>query len=181
MRTALLLPLALAAAAAWGCGTASKGTEEAAFRVPQRDLTLREAGAPEVEVASPVELATTPMQRAAAHRPQRARRLAPARRPEATAPEALAPAPPPALTPPAALAASAAPGPADPHALAPGQTVTIIPASSGPSTERDWTDQRPSGARRRVVMSPGRHGGGCRPRGGGATFREELLEARGLR
>ena len=57
MRIVMLLPLALAAAAAGGCRTASEGTEQAALGVPQRDLTLQQAAAPEVEIASPVELA----------------------------------------------------------------------------------------------------------------------------
>jgi hypothetical protein len=168
MRTVLLLPLALAVATAGGCRTASVGTEQAAFRVPERDLTLRESGAPDVQVASPVELAGTPTQRATIHRPQRARRPAPAPRPAAPAP-ALVPAP----TAPVPLAASPAPEPPDPHALAPGQSVTIIPASSppssGPSTDRDWTDQRPSGPTRGIAVGSGGHGhgGGCRPRGGG--------------
>jgi hypothetical protein len=166
MRTMLLLPLALAAAAA-GCGTSSEGTEQAAFSVPRRDLTLREAVAPAVEVVSPVELARS--QRPTAHRPQLARRPAQASRSRA-ADAGAAPVAPGALTltdakraPPATDAAA---GPADPHALAPGQTVTVIPASSGTSTPRDWTDQRPSDQGRGVTVGTGRHGGGCEPRGG---------------
>ena len=64
MRIVMLLPLALAAVAAGGCRTASEGTEQAALGVPQRDLTLQQTAAPEVEIASPVELARAP-QRAA--------------------------------------------------------------------------------------------------------------------
>ena len=163
MRTVLLLPFALAVATAGGCRTASEGTEQAAFRVPERDLTLRESGAPDVQVASPVELAGTPTQRATMHRPQRVRRPAPAPSPAAPAP-ALAPTP----AEPVPLATSTAPEPPDPHALAPGQSVTIIPASSGPSTDRgDWTDQRPTGPTRGITIGSGGHGGGCHPRGGG--------------
>jgi hypothetical protein len=161
MRTLLLLPLALAVAAG-GCRTASQETEQAAFRVPERDLTLRESGAPDVQVASPVELANTPTQRATVHRPQRARRPAPAPRPATPVPALVA-------TPaePVPLATSTAPEAPDPHALAPGQSVTIIPASSGPSTEPDWTDQRPSGPTRGISVGSGGHGGGCHPHGGG--------------
>jgi hypothetical protein len=161
MRTLLLLPLALAVATG-GCRTASQGTEQAAFRVPERDLTLRESGAPDVQVASPVELASIPTQRATIHRPQRARRPAPAPRPATPAPT-LVPTP----AEPVPLATSAVPEPPDPHALAPGQSVTIIPASSGPSTDPDWTDQRPSGPTRGIAVGSGGHGGGCHPRGGG--------------
>jgi hypothetical protein len=162
MRIVLLLPLALAVAAG-GCRTASQGTEQAAFRVPERDLTLRESGAPDVQVASPAELASTPTQRATMHQPRRARRPAPAPRSAAPAP-ALVPTP----AEPVPLATSAAPEAPDPHALAPGQSVTIIPASSsGPSTDPDWTDQRPSGPTRGITVGSGGHGGGCHPRGGG--------------
>jgi hypothetical protein len=173
MRIVILLPLALAAVAAGGCRTASEGTEQAALGVPQRDLTLQQTPAPEVEIASPVELARVPAERPTTHRPRRALRPAPARHPEATAPE-VAPA---ALTPtPAATAlAASAPEAADPHALAPGQSVTIIPASSGPTTPADWTDQLPSGRERGVQMGGGGHGGRCKPRGTGrglpAAFR----------
>jgi len=162
MRTALLLPLALAAAAAGGCRTASDGTEQTAFRVPQRDLTLREAQAPEVEVASPVELGRAPVEPRATHRRQRVRPLTPAPRLEVPEPRGAPAAP----AEPAPLASSAS-EPADPHALAPGQTVTIIPASGGTTTEGDWTDQRPSSAGGGVMVGPGGHGGGCRPRGPG--------------
>jgi hypothetical protein len=161
MRILLLLPLALAAAAG-GCRTASKGTEQATFRVPERDLTLRDSGAPNVQVASPVELAVTPTQSAAVHRPRSARRLQPVPHPSAPAP-ALVPIP----ANPVPLATIAAPEAPDPHALAPGQSVTIIPASSGPSTDGDWTDQRPSGPTRGITIGSGGHGGGCHPRGGG--------------
>lgn len=178
MRTVFLLPLALAAAAVAGCGTASEGREQAALRTPRRDLTLRPADAVETEVASPVELGSTPVQRPTTHRLQRSRRPAPARRPQAIeaggAPATPAPAPAPAATVPAFLAASTAPQPADPHELAPGQSVTVIPASSGPSTAPeatpDWTDERPSGARPGIAVGGGGSGGGgCRPGGAGGS------------
>jgi len=175
MRTALLLPLALAAVAAGGCGSGSDGTEQAAFRVPKRDLTLQEAGAAPVEVASPVELANTPVRQATTHHPRRARRSAPEPSADAAEPgNAAASTPVLSATIPARLTAPAASAsePADPHALAPGHTVTVIPASSGPGTDGGWTDQRPSaGGGDGISVSPGRHGGGCRPRGGGRAPR----------
>lgn len=172
MRTVLLLPLALAAAvAAGGCGNASDGTEQTAFRVPQRDLTLQSAGSPDVEVASPVELARTPVHAWASHRPQHTRR--PARAPHrrdaepAAAPAALAPASARTRVDPIALATSEAPEAADPHALAPGRTITVIPASGGPSSTPsapsapEWTDQRPGTADPGTTIHGGGHGGGC--------------------
>jgi hypothetical protein len=173
MRIVMLLPLALAAVAAGGCRTASEGTEQAALGVPQRDLTLQQTAAPEVEIASPVELARAPSERPST-RPRRAHRPAPARHSEPNLPEVaparLTPTPAPAQPVATALAASA-PEAADPHALAPGQSVTIIPASSGPTTPADWTDQRPSGRERGVQVGAGGHGGRCRPRGAGMPGR----------
>ena len=174
MRIVMLLPLALAAVAAGACRTASEGTEQAALGVPQRDLTLQQTPAPEVEIASPVELARGPAERPTTERPRRAHRPAAARQPEASAPE-VAPAtltltPSPAQPVATALAASA-PEEADPHALAPGQSVTIIPASSGPTTPADWTDERPSSRERGVEVGAGGHGGRCRPRGTGMPGR----------
>ena len=170
MRIVMLLPLALAAVAAGGCRTASEGTEQAALSVPQRDLTLQQTPAPEVEVASAVELARVPTQRPAAQHTRRVHRPAPKPHPEASAPEdapaALTPAPAPVQLAPAAFAASE-PEAADPHALAPGQSVTIIPASTGSATPEDWTDQRPSGRERGVDIGGGGHGGRCKPRGTG--------------
>ena len=171
MRTALLLPLALAAAAA-GCGTTSGGRQETAYQVPARDLTLQEPDVPSVEVASPVELARTPAHQAS-HRARRARRSEPQPRHETAGagetPAAAAPAPAPAALE-AAPVATAAAEPADPHALAPGQTVTIIPASNGgPTTDAAPAERlRPEGGRGVTTMHPGGHGGGgCKPRGGG--------------
>ena len=174
MRIVMLLPLALAAVAAGGCRTASKGTEQATLGVPQRDLTLQQTAAPEVEIASPVELARAPRERPTTQRPRRAHRPAPARHPHASlaevAPATLKPTPAPAQPMATALAATA-PEAADPHALAPGQSVTIIPASSGPTTPGDWSDQPPSGRERGVEVGAGGHGGRCKPRGTGMPGR----------
>jgi hypothetical protein len=176
MRTLLLFPLALAAAAAGACGTASDGTEQAAFRAPRRDLTLSQAETPELEVASPVELARAPVQRPTAHRPQRARRPAPVPRPVATrpgdAPVAPAPVPAPTHAAPALLAAGTVSEAPDPHALAPGRTVTLIPVSNGPSSNEPadtptGTDQRPDDDGPETGIHGGGHGGGCKPGGVG--------------
>ena len=168
MRTMFLLPLALAAAAAAsGCGTASEGTEQASLRVPRRDLTLQNAAVAQVEVASPVELASTPIQRSTVHHPRRARRPSPAPSPQSTGSGAAAA---PVLDLTAAqhapLAMSTAPAPADPHELAPGQSVTVIPVSSDPSTVPDWTDEHPSDGGRGIAVGTDGHGGGCRGGGG---------------
>ncbi len=175
MRILMLLPLALAAVAAGACRTASEGTEQAALSVPQRDLTLQQTPAPGVEVASAVELAGARTHRPAARHTRRAHRPIAVPQPDTSAPEAapaaLAPAAAAAQPTPAALAADA-PEAADPHALAPGQSVTIIPASTGSATPGDWTDQRPSGRERGVEMGGGGgHGGRCKPRGTGMPGR----------
>jgi hypothetical protein len=169
MRTVLLLPLALAAAvAAGGCGNASDGADQTASRVPQRDLTLERVGAPAVQVASPVELARMPVQPRASHRPRHASRPARAPQRKAAAPAAPTPATARTIVYPSSLAAREAPEAADPHALAPGRTVTVIPASGGPSSEPSapsapgWTDQRPGDADRGpTIIDEGGHGGGC--------------------
>jgi hypothetical protein len=169
MRTVLLLPLAVAAAMAAGaCRTDSERAEQTAFSVPARDLTLRQPEAPATEVASPVELGRSIPPPPASHRAPRARRPRPAPLAE---PARIAPAPAAEarlrLVSVASTEASEAP---DPHALAPGQTVTVIPVSSGssgaPSSAPEWTDARPGEAGRGTEIHGGRHGGGCGPRGG---------------
>ena len=184
MRTILLLPLALVAAAAAGCHATPDGTEQTAFSVPARDLTLQQTETPQVEVASPVELGRPVAERSATHRAPRSTWSRPARRLQA-APPSSAPAAVPAARvaapkPPAAVATSTASEAPDPHALAPGQSVTIIPVSSasgsgGPSGGADWTDQRPDDAGRGTVIHAGGHGGSCGGHGsgrhGGGGFR----------
>jgi hypothetical protein len=171
MRTALLIPLAVAVVA--GCGGEVSKTserEETASRrlaVPARDLTLSVPRTAETEVASAVELALPKPVPAAsrAHRPRP--KPAPAPAPTAEpAPDAAAE----PLTVPAASEALAEPAPVEEAAssgreLAPGRTVTIIPVSSGPSVAADkgdsWLPSEPS----RGIFVGG--GGTCRRRGGG--------------
>ncbi len=186
MRTVFLFPLALAAAvAAAGCGSAPHDTEQAAARVPERDLTLRQAESSELEVVSPVELGREPVQQATAEPRRHVRAAAPravavsARPVKASAP---APAPvPTASSSPTAVAAAVEAEAPDPHALAPGQTVTVLTASGGPTSDEptssgDWTDQLPANGGGGTTIHGG-HGGDCGPRGhgglpaGGGGFR----------
>jgi hypothetical protein len=174
MRTRLLLPIALAAAAAAGCETGSDGTEQAAFQVPQRDLTLQQAETPQVAVASAVELGRAPVQRPRTEQPRRLRRPAPAPRPAAVknggTPTAPAPAPAETSTAPTSVASAPASEAPDPYALPPGRTVTVIPASSGPSPDPGWTDRGPPDARPGTAIYGGSGGsggsGGCAGSGG---------------
>ncbi len=183
MRTILLLPLALAAAAAAGCHATPDGTEQTAFSVPARDLTLQQTETPQVEVASPVELGRPVAERSATHRAPRSTRSRPAPRleaaPPSAAPAAMREMSVAAPTPPASAATSTTSEAPDPHALAPGQSVTIIPVSSGSGSGGgsgpDWTDQRPDDAGRGTVIHAGGHGGRCGGHGsgrhGGGGFR----------
>jgi hypothetical protein len=168
MRAPLLLLLALVAAlGAAGCGTGSGDPEQTALQPARRDLTLRDGAPAAVEVASPVELARAPAEPRAPRHVSHARRRAAVRVAPA---KALASAP--VAPPPAPVAAPAEAEAADPHALAPGQTVTVLTASTaspaGEPSRADWTDQLPA-TRGRGVMIGGGHGGGCRggPSGGG--------------
>jgi hypothetical protein len=177
MRTTLLVPLALSTAIAVGaCRTASDGAEQTAFQVPKRDLTLSQVGGPQVEVASPVELArVAPTRHQSAPRQQTQRR--PTRTRHHTAPAAQDATAEPAtvdavVTAPSTSAAEATPvsqasyEAPDPFALAPGQTVTVLPASSGGAASNPgWTDRGPPDARRGEPPGPeiwtGGDGGNC--------------------
>jgi hypothetical protein len=166
MRASSLVPLALVLAVAGGCHS---GPEESgqAPRVPARDLTLQQNAAPALEVVSPVEVPRPRPERPTVHRPRRSPPAAPAPSPRAAPPDAApvaeavaAPAPAPAPAPTPAVDA----GPADPRALDPGETVTVIPASSGPSVGSDPAEAPPSRAGRAILIGRG-HGGTCQPRG----------------
>ncbi|HET6837093.1 MAG TPA: hypothetical protein VFH24_03560 [Gemmatimonadales bacterium] len=157
MRPVLLLPLALIVVAS-GCD--SQRGREVATAPPARDLALP-AQTPRVEIASPVELG-----RAKASEARRPARRAPRRtRPAASTilpavlrsgPEAL-----PVNIP--RVETVSLPTPANDRELPPGKTVTIIPASSGPSTSSDGVDDLPPSEGRPIV----RGGGTCRGRGRG--------------
>ncbi len=132
MRTVLLLPIAALVVAAAGCGSEvreqslPRAQRGAARAYPERDLTLVNQS-PEVVVASRLEL--QPLRP-----PARLARAPRSRRLEAK----------PALAAVAAVAPVAAPEPValpdgttwtadNDRELLPGKTVTLIPASSGPS------------------------------------------------
>lgn len=164
MRTISLFPLTAMVAVAAGCGSA--GREQATRSTPQRDLTLVTPTAG-VEIASPVE-----MQQLRIH--HRAIRQAPRSSGEpkiilaaVAAPlAALGTGSAPVLTVPKPVAqptrteATAA----NDRELLPGKTVTVIPASSTPSTSSDTADELPVEQGRTMVAHGG---GGCRGRGRG--------------
>jgi hypothetical protein len=158
MRTVLLLPLALLTAAAAGCVDAPDRTPQSAGRAPSRDLTLERAELPAAAVASPVELMRVPVRARVTHRPQRSRQ------PDSRAP-ASAGAPVPVA--PVAISAAKEVEAADPHALAPGRTITVIPASSGPVSAPARTDEPSADDGGAPAIHAGGHGGRCDPREGG--------------
>ena len=166
MRTVYLLPLTTMLAVVAGCG--SQGREPAAPSLPQRDLTLA-AQAREVAVASPVELQNLrTLYRTA--RPSRTSRRSSAQHPSSVvakpAPAAAAAAPAVVLAShPVAQPASAVSEPVNDRELPPGKTVTVIPASSGPSTGSDWTDELPTAKGGGTMVIGG--GGRCPRRGRG--------------
>ena len=166
MRTVYLLPLAAMVAAVAGCS--SQGREQAALSLPQRDLTLA-AQAREVDIASPVELGSLRAQ----HRTMRASRtlrLRAARRStpveDKYAPAAVAATPAIVLTVAhsAAQPAAVAAVPASDRELLPGKTVTVIPASNGPSNSAEGSDEFPT---TRVGGGGSVMGGGGSGMGGG--------------
>jgi hypothetical protein len=148
----LPLPVVVIAVAA-GCG--SEGRKQTALALPPRDLTLQ-AQTAEIEIASPVELQQL--------RPRR-QTMRPSRRTTRPRPAAIVAEPVVtlAVADSAPQSASPAPIPANDRELLPGTTVTVIPASSGPSTTPEWTDEPPR------TKGPGfvvvRGGGTCPPRG----------------
>jgi hypothetical protein len=174
MRAAVLFPLAFVAVALTGCGgdgTNLSGREETASRAAaaalERDLTLSVPQVPATEVASAIELSLPKPAPAPVHRRYPRPRPKPA--PSAVAESAPAPTPEP-VTVPAVSEALSEPATTDEvfaggRELAPGRTVTVIPASSGPSVEADPGDSwLPSGGSRGVLVGGG---GTCRRRGEG--------------
>ena len=153
MRNRFLLSLTLVVAAGAGCGEQAQDDTATAL---QRDLTLA-APSPTLEVASPVEM----------ERPQ-PRVTRPRSRRHVSAPKAVAidlePVHP-ALTIHASLRATeTTPEPLTDRELPPGQTVTLIPASSGPSTATDPSvDEGLRMIQRGHRCPPARPGIGARP------------------
>jgi len=181
MRAASILPLAFTAAVLAGCRadspqtsneeTASRGVEATAL--PGRDLTLQVPAMSAVEVASAVELSRPAPEPRPAQRARISPKPAPASAPDPApeaAPAAQAAAPVPTV---AVAEALAEPAPVEDVAtgagreLAPGKTVTVIPASSGPSSApEDPTWAPPEASRATIIGGVGGRGGTCRPRGG---------------
>ena len=162
MRSKCLLPLMVAVAVSAGCGS-SKQEVVPAISKAEREIVLP-ARLPEVEVASPMELGRPQAQQA---RPVRKtpRRIRPAEPKIVPALFKLAPAAPPTAMPVSDAAASpAASEPVNDRELPPGKTITIIPASSGPSTSSDAIDELPPDGGRTLVV---RGGGTCRGGDGG--------------
>jgi hypothetical protein len=172
MRAQSLIPLAFAVVVA-GCASEPQDTGGGSG-VPKRDLTLQQAPAPDMAVASRLEVPRPRPERPTVHRPRRSPEpaLAPSRKPappdassnaEAVAVPTVARAPAPSAAPPIVDEA------ADPHALAPGKTITIVPVSTGPSTGSGrQEDEMPSRAGRAIIMMGGGHGDTCRGHGAGA-------------
>lgn len=172
MHSSSLLPLTALLAAVAGCG--SEAGVQAGRSVPQRDLTLVTQTA-EVKIASPVEMQQLRVRQAATRRsPPAARPVSATRSHRALEPSVAA-----VAAPLATLAAGSAPVPAaepaaqpaataltsdNPRELLPGTTVTIIPASTGPSPGSGTADEAPPERGGIMVV---RGGGTCRGRGRG--------------
>lgn len=176
MHSSSLLPLTALLAVVAGCG--SEARVQAGRSVPQRDLTLVTQTA-EVKIASPVEMQQLRVRQAAARRsPPAARPVSATRSHRALEPSVAA-----VAAPLATLAAGSAPVPAaepaaqpaaqpaataltsdNPRELLPGTTVTIIPASTGPSPGSGTADEAPPERGGIMVV---RGGGTCRGRGRG--------------
>ena len=171
MRAASLLPLLYTAALLTACrseiATVVKREEPVSrpATLPARDLTLPAAAPRAVAVASPVEVSRSRPAPAVRPRPKPAPPPPSEARPE---PEPLPePLPEPEDHPQPVHPAPEPPEPAvdGGRELAPGQTVTIIPVSSGPAVEADEDDSWLPSERARGII--GRGGGTCRPRGAG--------------
>jgi hypothetical protein len=181
MSAASTVALALSAAMLAGCAaespeasnqeTASRAVE--ATGLPDRDLTLQTPMTPALAIASPVELSRPILEPQPAPRPKVSPKRSPAPAPvpaPSPAPDAL-----PATDTVVSVSTAAAQVVSEPatvadatvgvgRELAPGKTVTIIPAASGPSSSPEEPSWAPSGPGRSVIVGSG--GGTCRPRGG---------------
>ena len=159
MRTTFLLPLSALVALVAGCE--SEGGERAAGSVPERDLTLV-THTSEVKFASSVET-QKPQRTARPAQAPRSRRLAPTVKLAAVAEPLAALGAPVVAAEPVAQPASTAATPDNDRELPPGKTITLIPASSGPSTSPDEAEEFPPEGRTIVA----RGGDTCRGRGRG--------------
>jgi hypothetical protein len=156
MRTIFLFPLTALLAVAAGCG--SEGREQATRSTPQRDLTLvtQSAG---VGIASPVETQQLRIHHRTIRQASRSNR-----EPKIILAAVASSAPALAVPEPVAQPASTEATAANDRELLPGKTVTVIPASSAPSTGSDTADEPPPEQGRTMVA---RGGGTCRGRGRG--------------
>jgi hypothetical protein len=159
MRLILLLPLAIVAVA--GCGT-----EEAKHTAspPARDLALPAQQAPQVEVASALELGRPEAPQAPRQTRRSARRSQPVTAQAVPAAISTAPATAVTVVPAIYVPTPAASVPASDRELPPGKTVTIIPASTGPSPSRGDAGEHPGDRGHTMVI---RGGDTCRKRGRG--------------
>ena len=157
MRTVFLFPLMALVAVVAGCGSEAK--EQASGSVPQRDLTLVPQ-TPAVEIASPVETHQLRVQ----HRTARPAFSSRTVEPKVSLASATVSAPVLAIPEPVAQPTVTAATSANNRELLPGKTITVIPASSTPSTGSDGADDFPD-TRGRTMVAHG--GGGCRGRGRG--------------
>lgn len=164
MRTIFLFPLTALVVVAAGCG--SEGRQQATRSTSQRDLTLvtQTAG---VEIASPVEMQQLRIHHRTIHQAPRSSRepkiiLATMAAPLAALGAGSAPVL--AIPEPVAQPVKTAATAANDRELLPGKTVTVIPASTAPTTGSDTADEPPPEEGRTMVAHGG---GGCRGRGRG--------------
>jgi hypothetical protein len=162
MRSPVLLRLMALVTMVAGCG--SQAEQPAARSIPKRDLTLVRQ-APPIETASAVEMAQPKVQQRAIPVRQRAR-PAPVRAAPVLEPKIEPVTLPLRVVAPAAIDSVAEPAAAEPanaRELPPGKTVTVIPASSGPSVETDDFDDFPPLRGGTLIRGEGT----CRGRGRG--------------
>ena len=150
MRPTTVLTLTALLGAVAGCG--SQGWEQEVASVPERDLTLATQTAG-LQIASAVEVQQlrTPALRSSRPEPKVVLAAVAAPAPVTAAPELVAQ--------PVSTAENG-------RELLPGKTVTIIPASNGPSSGPDEADDLPA-ARGRPMVVGGGGGGKCGGRGRG--------------
>jgi hypothetical protein len=163
MRGIYLLPLTGLVITVVACR--STEVEQATRSVPKRDLTLVMPPRA-VETASPIETATIRAETRATRHSRTIARVAKTRHPTPTptpkltdqwVPTLVLASPRPPIQP-----ANTAATPTNDRELPPGKTVTLIPASSGPTADPGGTDDGPAAAGRAQV---GHRGGRCGGRG----------------